>query len=399
MEGISEGQDIRKKYEDAAQRAMARRADANYSAWLQQAASKPKQPDGGPAPAPQPGMGGPAPAPQPGVGGPAPAPAPALQSPRPVPMPGATPMPGAQPQGQPPQAGPAPSVAPQGPMPMPQPMAAKPPMPPPGAGAPPAPGGPSMGKGPAGAPSDPVQDPMLRSQQYIQSVAKEMLQAFPNKQWKPEELLDTVMSVINHSNALNADEKQLNQALLAVYKGQLTAQLAGNRDETTRRGQDLSHGDRQDAIRERIQSADWQHMDRQERNSLYGDFVTLSHEDKLAAIQAANDRNDHTNATHLQAIDDAVEGRHWDEVQRLTASEDNAETGAQSREYAAQVGNSTDGGKGIPVPKPVRTPLGTPPSRRNAASPSAPYPGAKKAPDGNWYVPDPKRPGKYLKVG
>lgn len=28
----------------------------------------------------------------------------------------------------------------------------------------------------------------------------------------------------------------------------------------------------------------------------------------------------------------------------------------------------------------------------------APYPGAKKAPDGNWYVADPKNPGKYLKV-
>lgn len=29
----------------------------------------------------------------------------------------------------------------------------------------------------------------------------------------------------------------------------------------------------------------------------------------------------------------------------------------------------------------------------------APVPGAKKADDGNWYVPDPQRPGKYLKVG
>ena len=27
-----------------------------------------------------------------------------------------------------------------------------------------------------------------------------------------------------------------------------------------------------------------------------------------------------------------------------------------------------------------------------------PVPGARKADDGNWYVPDPKRPGKYLKV-
>jgi hypothetical protein len=43
-----------------------------------------------------------------------------------------------------------------------------------------------------------------------------------------------------------------------------------------------------------------------------------------------------------------------------------------------------------------------------AASPSTgvaksadtpPVPGAKKAPDGNWYVPDPKRPGKFLRVG
>lgn len=29
---------------------------------------------------------------------------------------------------------------------------------------------------------------------------------------------------------------------------------------------------------------------------------------------------------------------------------------------------------------------------------SAPVPGARQAPDGNYYVPDPKRPGKYLKV-
>jgi hypothetical protein len=26
------------------------------------------------------------------------------------------------------------------------------------------------------------------------------------------------------------------------------------------------------------------------------------------------------------------------------------------------------------------------------------YPDAKQAPDGNWYIPDPKRPGKYRQV-
>ena len=33
------------------------------------------------------------------------------------------------------------------------------------------------------------------------------------------------------------------------------------------------------------------------------------------------------------------------------------------------------------------------------AQTAPPVPGASKAPDGNWYLPDPKRPGKYLRVG
>ena len=32
------------------------------------------------------------------------------------------------------------------------------------------------------------------------------------------------------------------------------------------------------------------------------------------------------------------------------------------------------------------------------STPQAPVNGAKQAPDGNWYVPDPNRPGKYLQV-
>jgi hypothetical protein len=40
------------------------------------------------------------------------------------------------------------------------------------------------------------------------------------------------------------------------------------------------------------------------------------------------------------------------------------------------------------------------PSSSSSAAPAdaPPVEGAKKAPDGNWYVPDPKRPGKYLRV-
>lgn len=39
------------------------------------------------------------------------------------------------------------------------------------------------------------------------------------------------------------------------------------------------------------------------------------------------------------------------------------------------------------------------PSSAAAVGGAPPVPNARKAPDGNWYVPDPTRPGKYLKVG
>lgn len=38
------------------------------------------------------------------------------------------------------------------------------------------------------------------------------------------------------------------------------------------------------------------------------------------------------------------------------------------------------------------------PSANASSSGNSPVPGAKKAPDGNWYLPDPNRPGKYLMV-
>lgn len=41
---------------------------------------------------------------------------------------------------------------------------------------------------------------------------------------------------------------------------------------------------------------------------------------------------------------------------------------------------------------------GNQPSAGAPAAASAPVPGARQAPDGNWYVPDPQRPGKYLRV-
>jgi len=43
-------------------------------------------------------------------------------------------------------------------------------------------------------------------------------------------------------------------------------------------------------------------------------------------------------------------------------------------------------------------PDGTPIKDTPAAAAAPPVQGARQAPDGNWYVPDPARPGKYLMV-
>jgi hypothetical protein len=54
----------------------------------------------------------------------------------------------------------------------------------------------------------------------------------------------------------------------------------------------------------------------------------------------------------------------------------------------------------LPAPvKPVADDIpGMPGQMKTIPTPSALPPGAKKAPDGNWYVKDPSRPGKYMMV-
>lgn len=79
----------------------------------------------------------------------------------------------------------------------------------------------------------------------------------------------------------------------------------------------------------------------------------------------------------------------------------------------AEMGNAgTPGSSGAPAAAGAPGPTAqVPAAQAPATEPSDPYtapqtpdpneppvPGAHKAPDGNWYVPDPKRPGKWLRV-
>jgi hypothetical protein len=57
-----------------------------------------------------------------------------------------------------------------------------------------------------------------------------------------------------------------------------------------------------------------------------------------------------------------------------------------------------DATKGGPKGQSQASPAASPQASPSSATASPPMSGARQAPDGNWYVPDPGRPGKYLQV-
>lgn len=92
-------------------------------------------------------------------------------------------------------------------------------------------GAPSGGAPNAG---DIAKDPMKQSQVIIQETAKQIAQAFPGKKWQPGELLATVDSVLQHSEAANPLVKQMAQLQIQWYANQIKEQNAG---ETARHHQ------------------------------------------------------------------------------------------------------------------------------------------------------------------
>lgn len=242
-------------------------------------------------------------------------------------------------------------------------------------------------------------------QQMVQAIAKQIAQSFPGRKWKPMELLDMVDGDIQLMDSLNPEAKVAAQAQLAGLKAQTAYYQANTRQDTVERGQDLTHGDR-------TRGQDLQHEDRQdsigaslkrvmmttssaERRQAMGDATRLQTADIAQA--GANERSDKVLAARQAAQDAGLDMKEWQTQLEAQLKEEGFDQNYISRLFSAQQGASPT--PLAPPKAPVRKPLPAPPSRRNAQAPTAPYPGAKKAPDGNWYVQDPKRPGKYLKVG
>jgi hypothetical protein len=254
---------------------------------------------------------------------------------------------------------------------------------------------------------DPTNDPIAQSKQAIQSIAQQLLQGFPGKRWKPGELLATVDSVLTHMDKVDPIAKQMAQLQLKYYQTQLTAQTQdANRAERGRehdqsndtrvRGQDLSHQDRQDAIKERLQAVA-ESQSGQDRRANLAAMTRLQAEEMVQS--GANGRAQLLDQYRRDALGANIDEKEWAEGIRAHLKEEGFDDAYITKIFGSQSANAPAGQAPAAPPRPIRKPLAAPPARKGGGAAQAPpVQGARKAPDGNWYVPDPKRPGKYLQV-
>ncbi len=443
-EGIEQGQDIRKRYQERIDKQRVDQANRlafqTLSGDVKPIAGVGGAPNGG-APPPGGGMGGPPPPPAMGApsgagAGPAPAmggPPPSPQGqppmggapqgvPRTVPMPGAQPMPGAggptmstngmptppPPPGGPPMAGAPPQARP------PMPGGATPGGPPPGAG----PGVQPGGAPPGGGQGDPSQDPnspfygidiQKVGQQYQQltqiatSHYKEVLQQVTAQIKQSGQKVDPLVAMqaaddIISKQDLDPTLKALISANAGLTKAQMQFVLGQGKleqgdvrldqgqqkiDETSTRDAN-AHQDRLAALKTGLEKASMAQSGADRRAQLMAAgrkyAVDAQQSGAMDREQAALDFKKTALDAHLseKEIEDAIK------MYSIDSSTD-------SKNYAANPA-------GAPPAKPAR-PVLKRPLGGGSGQGAPPAPGAKKAPDGNWYVPDPKRPGKYLKVG
>ena len=254
----------------------------------------------------------------------------------------------------------------------------------------PSPGG---GLPPPGSPQ--TEDPIVQSKAAIQAVAKEIAAANPGRKWGKGELLDAVGDAIGLMDKVNPIAKQIAQLQLQYYRANLTHEDRGAALDERGREADQRAGIQAGTLAERIRHEKATEQTNAQRASTYAEMATYSHEDRQSAIQAANERATQAtdsrekiaaqkDADTMARLDKALEDKDWTTVAQIQAGEYKAETAA------APPG-------GPPKPRPAVT---SPPKRTSGATSGSapPVAGARKAPDGKWYVSDPKRPGKYLLV-
>lgn len=341
-QGMQQGADIRRRMMERAQQLRDLKAQANAQDYFAKGPISGVPGVGGPPPqppAPAQGGGG-------GTAGPAPPMAPpqapgGMPGPQRPPMPPAGPM--AAPQGMPSAAAPAP----------------KPPGPPAAPGAPPAP---QQGAGGVVQPQLP-QDTQRKFQDLMQQIAAQN----PGKKWGKTELLDTAMAVVKDADSMNPMEKILTQAQIAYMKVLAHHEEVQETNETRQGVADTQAGAR-----------------------MYGSDKGLEGRE--------------------YAADKGLTGREYAADKGLTGREYSADKGLEGRQVAAAASETVGAGHDAASRANTQDRVSGAERIQGARGQNAldrerakailkRYPTAKLAPDGDYYMPDPKRPGKYLKVG
>jgi hypothetical protein len=244
-------------------------------------------------------------------------------------------------------------------------------------------------------------------------VASDIARQFPGRQWKPTELLDTLDAYVKETEAFNPAQRIYMQALIAGQRAQtqvLTQQMrdaqSGENTQAhvgvTERGQDLTHEDRVSQIAERWKAVQLQ-TTTQAKIAAARDATTLQATELRSASQ--QEIADKMIEFRTQALQAGLDEKTWQAQLAAALKEQGMSDAFISKLFTAQTSNAPVG-SAPPAPARPATPLPAPPRRgagvqvpgpgRSQGGP--PVAGARQAPDGKWYVPDPQRPGKYLMV-
>lgn len=358
--GIEQGQDIRKRYDEEVQRQLAKKADAAIENYL---TGKPTPQGGGPGggiPA-QPATGQVPPSAGPSTVGPQAGPvqvpmpgARPIQTPQPMPAAPVAQAPVARMQGPPAQTGSSAAPAPQGP----GAMGVQGPGVQQGGMQPQQPSQGSASQGP-----QQLQDPVQQAKVALRSIAQEIHQANPGRQWKPGELLAAVDGVLSRMDKLDSTAKQIAQLQLGYYKTQLghedkeaalgeKHEEAGQRSEDTRRGQDIRADTAREQIKAALQRVQVAQSGADRRNA-------LTNATRMQAEQLSQAGQDQRQALSIQfkkdALDAGISEREWAEGIRAAQKEQGMEDTFDRSVYAA---NPTGKPPVRKQPKPLPAPPG-----------------------------------------
>lgn len=252
----------------------------------------------------------------------------------------------------------------------------------------------------------------------------------PGAKVDPEGTANALIGAYQGALANNADPK-IAASMLQSFMLQLPPDIAdqvGVRVNSMINGNYIKSNEspslaRQDFVRDDEQAADQAKQDSVNAETRYGNDLDYKASIYGTDVRASTDRRGQDVSARVQTrgqdVTDRRERDSWDKpptVETTVTTLDKGDPGKPASRGFFGIGARPETPARLPA-KTVTTTKGSAAGALQAAAPgatppaqpqgraasggqsAAPVPGARQGNDGNWYVPDPQRPGKYLKVG